>query len=125
MTGTRKTLEVGLALALFACQQTAAEELPASNLLGRFRLLVEPASRRGPGDVRTLPLTKVNKLMGDQKIILAKLENYIDQKKEDRKNAWVAFYVVSPKLVELGRNGVYDNNGPPLIQSGRFPTTVT
>ncbi len=121
MTGTRKTLEVGLALALFACQQTAAEELPASNLLGRFRLLVEPASRRGPGDVRTLPLTKVNKLMGDQKIVLAKLENYIDQKKEDRKNAWVAFYVVSPKLVELGRNGVYDNNGAPVHPEWQIP----
>ena len=59
--------------------------------------------------------------MGDQKIVLAKLENYIDQKKEDRKNAWVAFYVVSPKLVELGRNGVYDNNGAPVHPEWQIP----
>ncbi len=121
MTGTRKTLEVGLALALIVCQQAAAEELPASNLLGRFRLLVEPASRRGPDDAIRLPLTRVNKLMGGQKIVLDKLENYIDQKKEDRKNAWVAFYVVSPKLVELGRNGVYDNNGAPVHPEWQIP----
>ncbi len=51
MTGTRKTLAVGLALAWVVCQQAVAEELPASNLLGRFRLLVEKANRQGPDDV--------------------------------------------------------------------------
>ncbi len=121
MTGTRKTLAVGLALAWVVCQQAVAEELPASNLLGRFRLLVEKANRQGPDDVMKLPLTKVNQLMGGQNIVLAKLENYIDQKKEDRKNAWVAFYEVSPKIVELGRNGVYDNNGAPAHPEWKIP----
>ena len=38
MTGSQKTLGIGLALALFVCQQAIAQESQASNLLGRFRL---------------------------------------------------------------------------------------
>ena len=113
MTGSQKTLGISLALAWFVCQEAIAEEMQASNLLGRVRLRVEKVNRQGADDAITIPLTRVNRLAGGQKIVLAKLENYIDQKKEDRKDAWIAFYVVSPTIVELGHNGVYDNNGAP------------
>ena len=63
----------------------------------------------------------MNRLAGGQKIVLAKLENYIDQKKEDRKDAWIAFYVVSPTIVELGHNRVYDNNGAPTHPEWKIP----
>ena len=114
MTVTRKTLEAGLVVALVVCQQAVAQEPQASNLLGRFRFVVNQLQQQGPGDRMSLSLTGVNQLMGGQTIVLAKLESYIDQKKEDRKNAWVAFYALSPKVVELGHNGVYDDNGAPV-----------
>ncbi len=121
MTGSRKTLGIGLALAWFVCQQTIAEEMQASNLLGRVRLRVEKVSRQGGDDAIPIPLTRVNRLAGGQKIVLAKLENYIDQKKEDRKDAWIAFYAVSPTIAELGQNGVYDNNGAPTHPEWKVP----
>ena len=114
MTMTRKTLEAGLILALILCQQAVAQEPQASNLLGRFRFVVNQLQQPGAGDRMSLPLTGVNQLKGGRTIVLAKLESYIDQKKEDRKNAWVAFYALSPKVVELGHNGVYDDNGAPV-----------
>lgn len=121
MTGSRKTLGIGLALAWFVCQQAIAEEMQASNLLGRFRLRVEKVNRQGADGARTIPLNRVNRLAGGQKIVLARLENYIDQKKEDRKDAWIAFYAVSPAIVELGHNGVYDDNGSPTHPEWLIP----
>ena len=121
MTGSQKTLGISLALAWFVCQEAIAEEMQASNLLGRVRLRVEKVNRQGADDAITIPLTRVNRLAGGQKIVLAKLENYIDQKKEDRKDAWIAFYVVSPTIVELGHNGVYDNNGAPTHPEWQIP----
>ena len=121
MTGSQKTLGIGLALAWFVCQQATTGELQASNLLGRFRLIVEKENRQGTDDAIAIPLTRVNRLAGGQKIVLAKLENYIDQKKEDRKDAWIAFYVVSPTIVELGHNRVYDNNGAPTHPEWKIP----
>ena len=120
MTITRKTLEAGLVLALVVCQQAAAQDPQASNLLGRFRFLVDRLERQGPGNKLTLPLTRVNQLVGGQKIVLARLENYIDQEKKDRKNAWVAFYALSPKVSDLGHNGVYDDNGTPVHPDWRI-----
>ena len=121
MTGSRKTLGIGLALALFGCQQAVAEEMQASNLLGRFRLRVEKVNRQGADEARTIPLTRVNRLAGGQKIVLARLENYIDQKKEDRKDAWIAFYAISPEMVELDQNNVYDINGAPTHPEWQVP----
>ncbi len=121
MTGSRKTLGIGLALAWFVCQQAIAEEMQASNLLGRVRLRVEKVNRQGGEDAIAIPLTRVNRLAGGQKIVLDKLENYIDQKKEDRKDAWIAFYGVSPTIVDLGQNGVYDNNGAPTHPEWQIP----
>ena len=121
MTGSQKTLGIGLALALFACLDAVAQELQASNLLGRVRLRVEKVNRQGADDAIAIPLTRVNRLAGGQKIVLAKLENYIDQKKDDRKDAWIAFYVVSPTIVELGHNRVYDNNGAPTHPEWQIP----
>ena len=120
MTMTRKTLEAGLILGLVLCQQAVAQEPQASNLLGRFRFVVNQLQQQGTGDRMSLPLTGVNQLMGGQTIVLAKLESYIDQKKEDRKNAWIAFYALSPKVVELGHNGVYDDNGAPVHPDWRI-----
>ena len=120
MTVTRKTLEAGLVLALAVCQQAVAQEPQASNLLGRFRFVVNQLQQQGTGDRMSLPLTGVNQLRGGQTIVLARLESYIDQKKEDRKNAWVAFYALSPKVVELGQNGVYDDNGAPVHPDWRI-----
>ncbi len=120
MTVTRKTLEAGLVVALVVCQQAVAQEPQASNLLGRFRFVVNQLQQQDPGDRMSLSLTGVNQLMGGQTIVLAKLESYIDQKKEDRKNAWVAFYALSPKVVELGHNGVYDDNGAPVHPEWRI-----
>ena len=121
MTGSQKTLGIGLALAWFVCQQAIAQEMQASNLLGRFRLRVENVSRQSADGARTIPLTRVNRLAGGQKIVLARLENYIDQKKEDRKDAWIAFYAVSPEMVELGQNSVYDINGAPTHPEWQIP----
>ena len=121
MTANQRVLEVGLVLALAVCQQTVAQELQANNLLGRFRLIVEKTNRRGPDDAKTIPLTGVNRLMGGQKIVLARLESYIDQKKDDRKNAWAALYVLSPEIVELGHKGVYDDNGAPIHPEWDIP----
>lgn len=121
MTGSQKTLGIGLALAWFVCQQAIAQEMQASNLLGRFRLRVENVNRQGADGARTIPLTRVNRLAGGQKIVLARLENYIDQKKEDRKDAWLAFYAVSPSIAELGQNGVYDDNGAPTHPEWQIP----
>ena len=121
MTASQKTLEVGLALALLVCQQAIAQEMQAGNLLGRIRLIAEKTNRQGPDGAMTIPLTRVNRLAGGQKIVLAKLENYIDQKKEDRKDAWIAFYVVSPTIIELGHNGVYDDNGAPTHPEWDIP----
>lgn len=121
MTGSRKTLGIGLALASLVWQQAIAEEMQAGNLLGRIRLSVETENRQGADGARTIPLTRVNRLAGGRKIVLARLESYIDQKKEDRKDAWLAFYVVSPAIVELGHNGVYDNNGAPTHPEWQIP----
>ncbi len=121
MTGSHKTLGIGLALAWFVCQQTIAEEMQAGNLLGRFRLRVEKVNRQGADEARAIPLAKVNRLAGGQKIVLARLENYIDQKKEDRKDAWIEFYLVSPTIVELGHNGVYDDSGAPTHPEWQVP----
>ncbi len=121
MTGSQKTLGIGLALALLVWQQAIAEEMQASNLLGRIRLRVETENRQGADGARTIPLTRVNRLAGGQKIVLARLESYIDQKKEDRKDAWLAFYVVSPTIVELGHNGVYDTDAAPTHPEWQIP----
>ena len=55
MTGSRKTLGIGLALAWFVCQQATTGELQASNLLGRFRLIVEKENRQGTDDAIAIP----------------------------------------------------------------------
>ena len=123
MKVARKTLEAGLVVALVVCQQAAAQDPQASNLLGRFRFLVDRLERQGPGNKLALPLTRVNQLVRGRKIVLAKLENYIDQEKKDRKNAWVAFYALSPKIAELGQNAVYDDNGAPVHPEWRIPDT--
>ena len=114
MAMTPKALEAGLIFVLVLCQQAVAQEPQASHLLGRFRFIVDQKDQRGAGDMPSLPLTGVNQLVGGQTIVLDKLESYIDQKREDRKNAWVGFYALSPKVVELGRNSVYDDHGTPV-----------
>ena len=121
MTGSQKTLGIGLALASLVWQQAIAQEMQASNLLGRIRLRVEAENPQGADGAKTIPLTRVNRLAGGRKIVLARLESYIDQKKEDRKDAWLAFYVVSPTMVELGHNGVYDNDGSPIHPEWQIP----
>ncbi|MDE2927551.1 MAG: hypothetical protein OXT71_14235 [Acidobacteriota bacterium] len=121
MTGSQKTLGIGLALASLVWQQAIAQEMQTSNLLGRIRLRVEAENPQGADGAKTIPLTRVNRLAGGRKIVLARLESYIDQKKEDRKDAWLAFYVVSPTMVELGHNGVYDNDGSPIHPEWQIP----